>query len=397
MTDALSKDAEASPAASAPTIEPPVAPDPAAAPELAAPHDPAAPSPTTAPDPTAAAATSATPAGPTTAPPRRSWLARSFNWFWRGREISELVRHSVPVPAHSRELHRRAQLTNEIARLALEPPGPLRHGSGEAVACELYRQSVFWTLAALATASGDALAAHKQSLATLWQRADRTLLLQAAADPDSLSEVEAALTGSSFVDFAELDPERQRSLAWDLRRFVDALLTSLDRRQALLDRYRLQRLARVSFTVLLVLFLLPGVMLYRTWQDKRGDLARDRPWKTSSSLMPACDSPAQTCSQTPGFFFHTADEENPWVLIELGGKYPIKRVQVVNRTDCCPERAAPLVVEVSTDKKNWKTVAQRNESFSTWDATFSSTQARHVRVRALRRTMLHLSRVRVYR
>ena len=382
MTDALRTDAEAGSAASATALEPPASPEATA---------PAAEMPAATPE------TAATPSTLGTPPARPGLPARIFNWFWRGRTIAELAQHSVPVPARSRELHRRAQVTAEIARLALEPPSPLRHGSGEAVACELYRQSAFWTLAALSTANGGSPAAHVETLAALWQRTDRALLLEASADPDALSEVEAALTSTSFVDFAELDAERQRSLAWDLRRFVDALLTALDRRQALLDRFRLQRLVRVSFAVLLVLFLAPGLLLFRTWQEKRNDLARDRPWKASSEQMHACDSPAQTCPQTPGFFFHTLDEENPWLMIDLGGKYSVKRVQVINRTDCCPERAAPLAIEVSTDKKTWKTVAQRNDSFSTWDATFASSQARHVRIRALRRTMLHLSSVRVYR
>jgi hypothetical protein len=382
MTDPLWKGAGASSPASAAT------PDPAI---------PAEPAGTATELPPAAPGSSAAAAVPVSAPRRPGVPARVFNWFWRGRTIAELAQQSVPVPPHSRELHRRARVTADIARLALEPPSPLRHGSGDAVACELYRQSVFWMLAALSTANGDSPAVHAETLPALWRRCDRALLLEASADPDALSEVEAALLSTSFVDFAELDAERQRSLAWALRRFVDALLTAIDRRQALLDRYRLQRLVRVSAVVFLVLLLAPGLVLYRTWQEKRDDLARNRPWKASSEQPHACDSPAQSCPQTPGFFFHTADEENPWLMIDLGGKYPVKRVQVVNRTDCCPERVAPLAIEVSTDKKNWKIVAQRKDSFSTWDATFPSAQARHVRIRALRRTMLHLSSVKVFR
>lgn len=378
MTDPLPNDTPTGSATPAPELDPPTFPEAA---QLAG-EVPAAPP-----------GTSSTPPRAT----RPNVFARFVNWFWRGREIAELARNSVPVPAHSRELHRRALLTAELARLALEPPHPLRHGSGEAVACELYRQSVFWTLGALSIANGGPPAAHTETLPALWQRTDPALLLQAAADPDALSEVEAALTAASFVDFAELDADRQRSLAWDLRRFVDALLTTLDRRQALLDRLRLQRLVRVSLVVLLLLFLAPGVLLFHSWQEKRDDLARNRPWKASSEQMQACDSPAQNCEQTRGFFFHTQDEENPWLMIDLGGKYPVKRVQVLNRTDCCPERAVPLVIEVSTNKKSWKVVAQRSESFRTWDATFASAEARHVRVRSLRRTMLHLAGVRVYR
>lgn len=365
------------------------------------------PSPTTALDPAGAPPPAVEPPPAIQPPPpkaaapsnRPNVFVRVIDWFWRGRAIRELTSQSIPVPARARELHRRAQVTAELARLSLEPPSPLRHGSGDAVACELYRQSVHWTLAALATARGDSPAAHGEPLRELWQRTDPALLLQSAADPDALAEVEAALVGADFVAFAELDAERQRSLAWDLRRFVDALLGTVDRPLAVLDRYRLQRLVRVSLVVLLLLFLVPGALLYKNWQDKQNDLARDRPWKASSrsEQFHGCDSPAQTCPPAKGYFFHTADEENPWVVVELAGKPSISRVEIANRTDCCAERAAPLVIEVSTDKKNWKTVAQRNDGFTTWDAKFPSTQARHVRVRALRRTILHLSGIRVFR
>jgi len=73
----------------------------------------------------------------------------------------------------------------------------------------------------------------------------------------------------------------------------------------------------------------------------------------------------------------------------------LSAVLVENRIGCCEDRAVPLIVEVSTDNKRWQTVAKRSQSFNHWRAEFSRVDARWVRVTALRRTYLHLSRVRL--
>ena len=82
-------------------------------------------------------------------------------------------------------------------------------------------------------------------------------------------------------------------------------------------------------------------------------------------------------------------------MVDLQTVKRIGRVTVVNRSDCCLERAHPLVIEVSTDGTSWKEVARRTELFRTWRATFGVQQSRYVRLRALRRTHLHFKDVRV--
>jgi hypothetical protein len=61
------------------------------------------------------------------------------------------------------------------------------------------------------------------------------------------------------------------------------------------------------------------------------------------------------------------------------------------------ERAVPLILEVSNDGKSYRKVAERTRPFSTWNAKFESTDARYVRLRSPRKTMLHLERVSVRR
>jgi hypothetical protein len=173
------------------------------------------------------------------------------------------------------------------------------------------------------------------------------------------------------------------------------LLASIDRAQVALDRLRIQRLYRVGLLFSILVIAVPGAALYREWSERRGDLARDRQWKASSLGAPGCESPAQTCGQSPNFFFHTVEEENPWVMIDLGAKREFSEVIIENRTDCCPERVAPLVIEVGSDKNRWKQVASKPDVFSTWKASFGSVKERYVRVRSTRKTILHLARVRV--
>jgi|NGEPerStandDraft_6_1074524.scaffolds.fasta_scaffold00712_8 F5/8 type C domain len=92
-------------------------------------------------------------------------------------------------------------------------------------------------------------------------------------------------------------------------------------------------------------------------------------------------------------FFHTQEEESPWIEIDLETPTRVASVEVLNRTDCCGERAVPLVVELSPDRKTWREVAKRNENFVDWKAAFSPQETRYVRLRVPRRTNFHLERV----
>ncbi|HEX7670331.1 MAG TPA: discoidin domain-containing protein, partial [Polyangiaceae bacterium] len=130
--------------------------------------------------------------------------------------------------------------------------------------------------------------------------------------------------------------------------------------------------------------------------EERKDLALGKAWTASSSLSDVgCTSPLQTCAASPDYFFHTLEEDNPWLAIDLGSKKTISAVRVKNRADCCADRAVPLIVETSLDNKSWQRVARRTEEFTDWKAKFAPTTARFVRLTVPRRTLLHLQAVRV--
>ena len=72
-------------------------------------------------------------------------------------------------------------------------------------------------------------------------------------------------------------------------------------------------------------------------------------------------------------------------------------MRVDNRTDCCSERAVPLIVETSVDHLRWSEAARRIEDFTSWKTAFPARNARWVRLRVPRRTLLHLTGVRIFR
>jgi hypothetical protein len=131
--------------------------------------------------------------------------------------------------------------------------------------------------------------------------------------------------------------------------------------------------------------------------DLKSDLAPSASWKASSHFEPecACESPEQSCAACPNFFFCTAAEDHPFIVFDLHSIQSLSGVVVDNRRDGYTERAVPLVVQVSADKKHWKTVAKRTEDFTTWRADFETERVRWVKLSVSRHDFLHLSKVRL--
>ncbi|MBK7865295.1 MAG: discoidin domain-containing protein [Archangiaceae bacterium] len=127
------------------------------------------------------------------------------------------------------------------------------------------------------------------------------------------------------------------------------------------------------------------------------DLARNAIWRTSSTFA-VCQPAEHNCaSARTDIFFHTQEEDGPWIELDLKELRTFSEVRVANRTDCCAERARPLVVELSEDAKKWREVARHDQVFSLWSAKFASQTARYVRLRIPRKTAFHLVSVQVLR
>jgi len=301
----------------------------------------------------------------------------------------------------TQELLRRGWQHLEVADLALNPPRRLASGSADTPAWQLSRSALHWGLAAARTLgpSDSAASDADPSLAVLLASADRETLWAAAGGEAEWNTLAASLEHATFSSFAELSVEEQQRQARSLWAFTRSLLAKLEEPRIRLDRLWLQRVVRSGGVALLFLLLVGGTLLFQGRLESARNLARDKPWKTSSVApgTPACDSPEQECSNSPQFFFHTTEEDQPWIVIDLKSSQRFSAVRVRNREDCCTERAAPLVVEVSSNQNTWKQVARREDTFTNWYQSFDPVTARYVRVRAAKKTSLHLSRISVLR
>jgi F5/8 type C domain-containing protein len=333
---------------------------------------------------------------------------RVFEWFWQGRTMAALRAEGRIGSPRALEFLRRAWRSVELAERALHPVPRLLHGSADSEARELVRQGVFWALAAEdllrreASQKADGLEAvpapDGRTLPALWARADRALLVTAAGGEGSAHALDVALRVADFADFADLSAEEQARQARDLLAFLRTLLGLLEAPRVSLDRVWTRRVVRTSAAFVLFVGLVVGVLALRSQRERERDWARDRPYKTSS-VYPAvgCKSPEQDCAESPFYFFHTLEEEHAWVEIDLGAKRRFSAIRLINREDCCADRATPLAFEVSNDHKTWREVARRNEVFNSWYQEFSPVSARWVRVLQLRKSSLHLRKFSVLR
>jgi hypothetical protein len=198
----------------------------------------------------------------------------------------------------------------------------------------------------------------------------------------------------SLFEDASLPAEQAESDRDDLLSFAKQLFALREQpEREIADARRAARL-RVLARLLPAAMVLGAVVLLVCNRDSlRPNLASGRPW-TASSTLAVCDPAHATCADsTTEIFFHTKDEESPWIEFDLGARKWFRRVEVQNRMDCCQERATPLVIEVSDDGIDWVEVIRKDTDFSRWTAEFPKRQARYVRLRVARKSMLHLQDV----
>jgi hypothetical protein len=127
----------------------------------------------------------------------------------------------------------------------------------------------------------------------------------------------------------------------------------------------------------------------------RRNVALGCEWKASSSDHGAASS-GRLGEENNHFFFHTRHEQSPFLEIDLGKARSIERVVVANRRDCCQERALPMLLEASDDRKHWTLLGRRDQPFQRWRAAFGPARARWLRLSVPRETSLHLESVAVY-
>ena len=311
----------------------------------------------------------------------RDIAQKSSEWIFRRAALRD-ARAGLPVADDQRAVAaRQAKLLLEIARRTTEPAEALPPGALPAVTLGLCREVIYWALAARRADGG----AAPSDLRTLWDVSHPQT--SAASPPDN--EASAALRKTLFDDYAPHSLAVTDAEAARAREFAEALVWNLDAPRRRIERVLLQRWLRVALLGAVLFLLVIGGRVLMLGPN----LAAGKPFRLSSSFSGWAACVANNgCN---GLMFHTETEPNPWVEIDLGAPTKVRRVEVINRGDCCADRATPLVVEVSTDRAAWTPVARRNEPFGSWTATFPARVARYVRLTVPKRTVLHLQAIAV--
>jgi hypothetical protein len=318
-----------------------------------------------------------------------------FNWFTRSAELREARAAVRELDARARELRRRARLACQLAERAFDPIDPFPAGSGAPLAAELYRQATHWALCALQPGASAPPVAGSGAAAELWG-ASQAHLLWAVPDADTRAQLRWLFVDAAFVEIAERPPTEQQALAASARALAHASLEAAERPERMLGRALFQRFVRTVLLSAVLAATLLVTLVGRDWFTRKPDLAAGKPWKASSTWAP-CEPLARRCGGlTTDIFFHTGEDASPWIEYDLLKPARFASVFVRNRSEAAPDRAIPLVVEVSQDKKTWRSVARRKTGFREWTARFKPQTARYVRLRVDRRSYLHLEKVMIH-
>jgi hypothetical protein len=306
-------------------------------------------------------------------------LRRAREWLWRGEELKAL-KERPPAGNDPRTLDE-SKACHTLARRVLAGIEPIPATTRGAVARALILAGISKCLAPSSPPGARLTGLFDDPI---WQER----LSQAGLDQAQQAAVQRWLQD-------EPEPERQGGHA-DLALFAFGVVldTQLADRKAMARV--LWRRAWLVATAFIMLSAVVALVVMVAAPPKGPDLAVGKPWQASSMYTGFPGSGVKQKDPSETAFFSTNDELNPWWRVDLGSSTKVGSVVVENRADCCPDRAIPLVVELSQNGENWREVARRTTSFRRWAPTFAPTSARYVRLRALRRTFLHFKDVRVH-
>jgi hypothetical protein len=280
----------------------------------------------------------------------------------------------------------RAEAAFTAALRLLDPADPFPSGPTPRLVLLLLREAAFWAFRSLQIPG--------QTLEAQLNQAPGELLAFLAGGEESLSMARALLLGSGPEEALRPAADLEHD-AEEAAKIVRALLEKATGPQRKLEHLLVLRTLRLGTLV----GLLGGMVGLLFWVisilTTPPDLLAGKTWRASSSYKNYNPATRIVDGNSTELFFHTNEESSPWVEFDLGPPALIRSFTIKNRSDCCSERAVPLVVEVSQDQSHWKEVARRNEDFRQWTSKITPQNARYVRIRALRKTWLHLENVHV--
>jgi F5/8 type C domain len=308
---------------------------------------------------------------------RPGFVRRVLEWFWRSQRLRELK--AAPAPARDVTTSKQVWAYRNLSWRTLGGLEPVPAQARALTARPLLLAGIRQLLPLLQPPC--------PTVDALFEDPTWTRYLENSGVPkDELPQVKAWLTSHA----APSDPHAaERALL-----LLDELIEASDEQGAAIARVKLWRLGAVTTLLALLGGLVAFVLVVRA-PPEGADISINKPWRASSAYVGHTTEGRKPERPTDVMFFCTNEDDSPWWQVDLSTLRTIDRITLVNRGDCCAERATPLAIEVSSDGNSWREVIRRDETFRTWRAKFKPTQARYVRLRALRRTFLHMKDVRI--
>ncbi|HEV3189013.1 MAG TPA: discoidin domain-containing protein [Polyangiaceae bacterium] len=273
----------------------------------------------------------------------------------------------------------------------------LRGPSGAPVALTLYRQAGLFLALALLVSKDAQVDPGAVPHAAVVEKLDAVLAAEGLAVPPELARVKAVLSSSDLLELDRLSIDEADQAAEELESATRWLARLVDPRSP--REFRSVRAFRVAVGAICVLGLL-AFLGNRAFAPK--NLAKGKPATSSDGTMFSTAPAGAVDGEKNGTYgFHSAIEDSPWLSIDLGKNYEIRRIKVFGRGDGYNDQSIPLALEASDDGSSYRQVAVRNDPFSEADPWEIEPPppfaARFVRLRTLRRSYLVLGEVEVYK
>jgi hypothetical protein len=259
-----------------------------------------------------------------------------------------------------------AKLYAEAARRLEHPVDALPPGDPHSLLLGLWHRAATCAVAAARTSGGP-----------VEQQLER-----AAGGAELLKAVQTLLqTDPPFTPGEQHAAASQAAL---LASFTRALLEELERTAGPTRSQRWWRATRRFWIpgVLPLLCLLAAVV----WYVRGPELTVSAVRTLSSESWPCVNG---ACGNAT---FLTKNEQSPWVRYDFGKPRQLHAISVENRTDCCIERALPLLVETSDDAVKWQEQVRTEQPFYVFRHPLN-VKARYLRVRVGAFNYLHLRSV----
>jgi hypothetical protein len=309
---------------------------------------------------------------------------RVVDWYL-GRPEWGAARRAATFSARELDLLGRAKAALATGHLVREPSDPSRKKLASAHAAALYSEALFWAF----WSSQPELAEPNPE--ALWTEA---IASEFRFPPERAAEVKKLfMTPQLGVVLAEHTEAEQDLAATALKHAAVVAIDVRERPLRALEALTLKALARIVLTVLLLAGVVGAAIVFR---PQKANIAAGKPWKASSSMFDCHPDQGECGGAKTRIFFHTREEQDPWIQYDLGTKTEVSGLRIENRQDGEGGRAVPLVVEVSDNGTKFKEVARRDDEFSIWKPSFPTVSTRYVRLRVARKSMLHLDEVEIY-